>query len=186
MSLDMLNNPLNSTSVETHLGFYCRVSDSEPINTWDFDTLYKCWTVLGYFKPLAELGSVNVSYVDNNINNNINNNIADITTTIDNSITTKTFPFTPSADLKNRHQALALAAFIRGRNSDSQEMISCRHEKFGSFIALFKRISKYSVNYISEWNTEVHFTFDPNTVSQFASVPVSVTASVPPHSPPLE
>uniref|UniRef100_A0A6C0HNP0 Uncharacterized protein n=1 Tax=viral metagenome TaxID=1070528 RepID=A0A6C0HNP0_9ZZZZ len=104
MSLDMLNNPLNSTSVETHLSFYCRVSDSEPINTWDFDTIYKCWSILGYFKPLAELGFVNVSYVDNTINNDDSN---DITTTIDNSQTTKIFPFAPSVDLTKTSKKLS-------------------------------------------------------------------------------
>ena len=142
------------TSVEEHLGFYCRIMDDVPIDTWDFDTIYNTWKQLGYFKPLSELGFVKVSYNTGDIDGNCDN---------DNYI-----DFVPSITGKNRHQALALAAFIRGRNSDSIEIISCRHEKGGTFCAQFARITTYLVHYISEWNATVKFKFDPTIVSQFA------------------
>lgn len=127
------------------LAFLERICDGlKPAHELSFDDLYKRWQDAKFFKQLAELGFVQVSYNG-----------------------AEPIDFVPSAANGNRHQALALSCFVSSTYADSKAMVSSSHERGGFFNAIFTRISNDSIEYVNENGNKVQFTFDSSKPSQF-------------------
>ena len=138
---------LTDVSIYSRLAIGERICDGHrPARELSFNDLYKRWKDWKFFKQLAELGFVQVSYYGG-----------------------AAIEFIPSADLANRHQALALSCFLATRYANSSAIISAPHERGGIFKATFKRVSPTCVEYVNEDGGKVQFTFDSTRPSQFIS-----------------
>ena len=115
-----------------------------PAHNLSFNNLYSRWQQVKFFKQLAELGFIQVSY--------------DGAEPID---------FEPSEEKGNRHQALALSCFVSSNYADSTTMVSCPHERGDIFTATFTRISGDCIEYVNDYGSRVRFTFNSSKPSQF-------------------
>ena len=134
-----------SIDIYQRLAFLERICDGlEPARNLSFNDLYSRWQQARFFKQLAELGFIQVSY--------------DGAAPID---------FEPSEENGNRHQALALSCFVSSIYADSTTTVSCPHERGDIFTAAFTRISNNSIEYLNDYGSRVRFTFNSTKPSQF-------------------
>jgi hypothetical protein len=139
------NTDIPSVIAEERLGKYCRMMDEPiPVAQWTFEKMYTMWERLNYFASLYEMGKCTVSYDGVNY-----------------------IDFEPSSANANRHQALALSTFVDCAHSNSRTHISVRHERGGTFTALFERVSPTEVKYTNEYGKVVCFRFDSSLPTQF-------------------
>ena len=138
-------NYIPQLNIYQRLAFLERICDYlESASTLSFNDLYERWTNANFFKHLADLGFLQVSYNGKDI-----------------------IDFTPSVDFGNRHQALALSYFVASIYANSIANISSPHERGGTFTAIFSRASDNCIEYINDNGTVVRFTFDSSRPSQF-------------------
>ena len=141
----MQNTSSNRIDIYQRLAFLERIIDGlEPARTLSFNDLYERWQRAQFFKQLAELGFVQVSYNGSPI-----------------------MDFTPSEEAGNRHQALALSCFLGSIYADTNAIVSSPHERGDIFSAYFTRVSNNSIEYVNDYGSKVIFTFDSSRPSQF-------------------
>lgn len=134
----------NRITVYDRLAFLERIIDGlQPARELDFNSLYLRWNTAHFFEQLQQLGHITVSY-----------NCAPV------------IDFIPSIAAGNRHQALALSAFISSRYAESDAVVESPHEQGGMFQATFIRTNANCVYYTTEAGSNVRFFFDPNKPSQ--------------------
>jgi hypothetical protein len=131
--------------VYQRLAFLERIIDGlEPASSLSFNDLYERWQRAQFFKQLAELGFLQVSYNNNEI-----------------------IDFEPSESFGNRHQALALSCFLSSVYANSCAVVSSPHECGNIFTATFTRVSSSCIEYVNDYGSRVRFTFDSSRPSQF-------------------
>lgn len=134
----------SSIDIYDRLAYLERIVDGlQPAFYLSFNDLYSRWQKAKFFKQLAELGFVRVSYYG-----------------------AEPIDFEPCAEKGNRHQALALSYFVASIYADSNAMVSSPHERGGTFTACFKRMSKNCIEYVNDYGSTVQFTFDSSKPSQ--------------------
>jgi hypothetical protein len=141
----MVTSSKNHITVFNRLAFIERIIDGlKPASELSFDELYQRWIQADFFKELALLGHVSVSY----------NNGPEVS-------------FKPGAEDANRHQALALSCFVSSVYADTNSIVESPHELGNIFTATFSRSNENCICYVNEYGTVVRFTFDKNQKSQF-------------------
>jgi len=134
----------NHITVYNRLAFLERIIDGlQSARELDFNAIYQRWFDAKFFDQVKELGYITVSY----------NNAAAI-------------DFIPSEDSRNRHQALALSAFLASCYADSNSVVESPHELGGIFRATFTRTAENIVCYVTETGSINRFFFDVNRSSQ--------------------
>lgn len=122
-------------SVFVLLAFWERIIDGlTPARVLPFNELYERCERFKLFSAISEQGTLQVAYGDGELQ-----------------------PFMPSSASLNRHQAIALATFLKCPYSFSHAWIECTHERGGLFRAKFKRDGLNKVSYVSESGMTVRF-----------------------------
>jgi hypothetical protein len=140
-----MESSLNRLDIYQRLAFLERICDGlEPARNLSFTDLYDRWKSSQFFKQLAELGFIQVSYNGEEL-----------------------IDFEPSEENGNRHQALALSCFVSSIYANSNAKVLSLHERCGIFTATFIRISSNSIEYVNDYGSNVRFIFDSSRPSQF-------------------
>ena len=134
----------NRVNIYQRLAFIERICDGlEPARNISFNDLYARWQRAQFFKQLAELGFIKVSYNGKEL-----------------------IDFEPSQANENRHQVLALSCFVSSIYADTNAMVLSPHERGDIFTATFTRISNNCIEYVNDYGSKVQFTFDATRPSQ--------------------
>lgn len=139
-----MKSSTNRINIYQRLAFLERICDGlDSARNLCFNDLYVRWQSAQFFKQLAELGFIQVSYNDKDL-----------------------IDFEPSQENGNRHQVLALSCFVASVYADTNAVVSCPHECGGMFTATFIRISNKCIEYMNDYGSKVRFTFDATRPSQ--------------------
>jgi len=132
-------------------GFFNRVLENffTPIDNTNCIQVWNRWFELKLFDNIISSGQLMVSYYESPY-----------------------VPFQIESTEINKHQAIALSAYIRSRYYSKPCYVIVPHQGYGEFCAKFSTNNDGTINYVNE-NTGgiVKFTFNPDVPSQFATGP---------------
>ena len=130
-------------------GYYNRVLEDfcTPIDNTDFTQVWNRWFELKLFDNLISRGQLMVSYYES-----------------------PSVPFQIESNEINRHQAIALSAYLRSRYYSKPCYVIVPHQGYGEFCAKFSTNNDGTIKYVNE-NTGgiANFTFNLDIPSQFTT-----------------
>jgi len=154
--VDQMDNSTPIICAVDAFGYFYRVLEDffPPIDNSDCNQVWSRWIELKLFDNLISRGQLMVSYYGS-----------------------PAIPFQTEPNKGNRHQAIALSAYIRSRYYSKPCYVIVPHQGYGEFCAKFSTNNDGTINYVNE-NTGgiVKFTFNPDVPSQFATGPETLNS----------
>jgi hypothetical protein len=118
-----------------------------PIDNTNFNQVWNRWFELKLFDNIISRGQLIVSY----------NGSSPI-------------PFSVEPNKCNRHQVIAVSAYLRSRYYSKPCYVIVPHENVGEFNAKFNTNTDGSIQYINQYTSDIiKFTFNPDILSQFTT-----------------
>ena len=149
--VDQMDNSTPIICAVDAFGYFYRVLEDffPPIDNSDCNQVWSRWIELKLFDNLISRGQLMVSYYGS-----------------------PAIPFQIEQNKGNRHQAIALSAYIRSRYwPNTQCYVIVPHENGGEFIGKFKTNSDDNIQYTNEETGGiVNFTFNTDIESQFKNL----------------